>query len=138
MEIWINPECSKCRVALTVLDAQQADYTIRHYLEEPPGTEELRIVLTRLRLEPWDITRLAEPPAVELGMAAWPRDDEARQRWIEALAAHPILIQRPIITVDDSTAVVARTVEAIWSVTEPHAVRDAGVPVTGGLDDRTR
>ena len=36
MEIWINPACSKCRSALTLLDAEGADYTVRRYLEEMP------------------------------------------------------------------------------------------------------
>jgi arsenate reductase len=49
-------------------------------------------------------------------LASWPRDAAARERWIEALAAHPVLIQRPIITADDGSAVVARTEEAVRSV----------------------
>ncbi|MEV4089342.1 arsenate reductase family protein, partial [Nonomuraea fuscirosea] len=71
MEIWINPACSKCRSALSVLDAEAADYTVRHYLEDPPDEAELREVLTRLGLEPWDITRTGEARAAELGMDAW-------------------------------------------------------------------
>ncbi|HZS22266.1 MAG TPA: ArsC/Spx/MgsR family protein, partial [Pseudonocardiaceae bacterium] len=39
-----------------------------------------------------------------------------RARWIEALATHPILIQRPIITADDGTAVVGRSPDAVRSV----------------------
>ncbi|MEV4470882.1 arsenate reductase family protein [Nonomuraea sp. NPDC049504] len=116
MEIWINPACSKCRAALSVLDAEGAGYTVRRYLDDPPTPGELRDVLTRLGLEPWDITRTGEPVAGELGLASWPRDAAARERWIEALAAHPVLIQRPIITAGDGTAVVARTEAAVRSV----------------------
>lgn len=116
MEIWINPACSKCRSALSLLDAEGAKYTIRYYLEEPPTVREIEEVLDRLGLEPWDITRLGEPAAADLAMASWPREQAARARWIEALAAHPSLIQRPIITADDGTAVVARTPEAVRSV----------------------
>ncbi|MFF2850637.1 ArsC/Spx/MgsR family protein [Streptomyces sp. NPDC058001] len=116
MEIWINPQCSKCRSALSLLDAQDADYTVRHYLREPPSTAELEAVLRRLGLEPWDIARTGEPAAIELDLASWPREPAHRARWIEALAAHPILIQRPIITADDGTAVVARSPEAVRSV----------------------
>ncbi len=115
MEIWINPECSKCQSALSILDAEQAHYTVRHYLAEPPTTRELTAVLARLDLEPWHITRLGEPVAAELGLTEWPRNAEARSRWIETLAAHPELIQRPIITADDGTAIVARTPEAVRS-----------------------
>ncbi|GGX53039.1 arsenate reductase family protein [Streptomyces minutiscleroticus] len=113
MEIWINPACSKCRSALRLLDAEGADYTVRRYLEDVPGEDEIRDVLGRLGLEPWDITRTQEPAAKELGLKEWPRDAGARERWIAALAAHPKLIQRPIITAEDGSAVVARTDEAV-------------------------
>lgn len=113
MEIWINPRCSKCRSALTLLDAEKAEYTVRYYLEDPPSADELTGVLAKLGLEPWDITRLAEPIAKELGLKDWPRE---RERWIKALAANPTLIQRPIITADDGTAAVARTPEAVQDI----------------------
>ncbi|MEV6673327.1 arsenate reductase family protein [Streptomyces sp. NPDC051162] len=113
MEIWINPACSKCRGALSLLDAEGADYTVRRYLEDVPGAEEIGAVLGRLGLEPWDITRTREAEAKELGVKDWPRDAESRDRWIAALAEHPKLIQRPIITADDGSAVVGRTDEAV-------------------------
>src|SRR5690606_989499 len=116
MEIWINPACSKCRSALGLLDAEGADYTVRKYLDDVPTEAELRDVLDRLGLEPWDITRTQEQVAKELNLkdrTEWPRDASGRDRWIAALAEHPKLIQRPIITADDGTAVVARTDEAV-------------------------
>ncbi|WP_431678235.1 ArsC/Spx/MgsR family protein [Kitasatospora sp. KL5] len=116
MEIWINPRCSKCRSAVEDLDAAGVEYTVRRYLDEPPTSAELEDVLARLNLEPWDITRLDEPAAKELGMKQWPREAAERGRWISALAGQPILIQRPIITADDGHAVVARTPEAVRSV----------------------
>lgn len=113
MEIWINPACSKCRSAIGLLDAEGADYTVRRYLEDVPTEGEIRAVLERLGLEPWDITRTQEAVANELGLKEWARDAGARERWITVLAEHPRLIQRPIITADDGTAVVARTDEAV-------------------------
>ncbi|MGR3937470.1 arsenate reductase family protein [Streptomyces sp. Rer75] len=113
MEIWINPACSKCRSALSLLDAEGAGYTVRRYLEDVPSQDEIRGVLARLGLEPWDITRTQEAAAKELGLKDWPRDEGARDRWIAALAEHPKLIQRPIITADDGSAVVGRTEEAV-------------------------
>lgn len=113
MEIWINPACSKCRSAISLLDAEGADYTVRRYLEDVPSEDEIRDVLQRLNLEPWDITRTGEAEAKELGLKDWPKDDSARARWIKALAEHPKLIQRPIITADDGTAVVGRTEDAV-------------------------
>jgi arsenate reductase (glutaredoxin) len=116
VEIWLNPACSKCRIAITQLDEAGVSYTVRRYLDDPPTAEELEEVLGRLGLEPWDITRTKEPLARELGTAAWPKDAAARPKWIAALAEHPALIQRPIITADDGTTVVGRTDEALTEV----------------------
>ncbi|MET9071022.1 arsenate reductase family protein [Streptomyces sp. NPDC004232] len=113
MEIWTNPACSKCRSAISLLDAEGAEYTVRRYLEDVPGTDEIRAVLDRLDLEPWDITRTQEADAKELGLKDWAKDASTRERWITALAEHPRLIQRPIITADDGTALVARTEDAV-------------------------
>ncbi|MEV4873791.1 ArsC/Spx/MgsR family protein [Streptomyces syringium] len=113
MEIWINPACSKCRSAIKLLDAEGAGYTVRRYLDDVPDEDEIRAVLDRLGLEPWDITRTQEAEAKELGLGDWPREAGERARWVSALARHPKLIQRPIITADDGSAVVARTEEAV-------------------------
>jgi len=113
MEIWINPACSKCRSAVNLLDAEGAEYTVRRYLEDVPSEGEIRDVLERLGLEPWDITRTQEAAAKELGLKEWARDASSRERWVSALSAHPKLIQRPIITAEDGTAVVARSDEAV-------------------------
>lgn len=77
MEIWINPACSKCRSAISLLDAEGAEYTVRRYLEDVPSEDEIRAVLERLNLEPWDITRTGEAEAKELGLKDWPKDDSA-------------------------------------------------------------
>ncbi|MFE5327454.1 ArsC/Spx/MgsR family protein [Embleya sp. NPDC056575] len=116
MEIWLNPACSKCRAAVDLLDAEGAAYTVRRYLEEPPSVAEIEAVLGRLGLEPWDITRLGEAVAAGLGIADWGREAGDRGRWVAALAAHPVLLQRPIITADDGHTVVGRSPEAVRSV----------------------
>ena len=113
MEIWLNPACSKCRTAVSDLDAAGVEYTVRRYLDDPPDRAEIADVLDRLGLQPWDIARLGESVADELGLKSWPKDDATRDRWIEALAANPRLIQRPIITAADGSAVVGRSPEAV-------------------------
>ena len=115
-EIWHNPRCSKSRAATARLDASGVAYTVRRYLEDPPSETELRAVLDRLGAQPWDITRIDERTAVDLGMKDWGREPADRDRWIEALAANPVLIQRPIVLSADGSAIVARTEDALGSL----------------------
>jgi len=110
MEIWINPACTKCRIALADLDAAGVDYTVRCYLDDLPSRAELEGVLAALGLEPWDIARQKE--AAEEGLA-FPRDAAHRGDWLDGLAAHPRAIQRPIITAADGTTVVGRDPDSV-------------------------
>ena len=113
MEIWINPECSKCQTAVSSLDEAGVEYTVRRYLDDPPSVAELKAVVARLALEPWDIVRMNEAIAAEIGLASWERDDASREQWFEAMVANPQLIQRPIITASDSTTRVARDAQSL-------------------------
>ncbi|MEV0664304.1 arsenate reductase family protein [Actinomadura luteofluorescens] len=109
MELWHNPRCSKSRSAKAALDEAGVRYTERRYLDEPPTAQELDEVLARIGAEPWDVARLNEPIAKELGLKDLERD---RARWIEVMVANPVLIQRPIVVADE-TAVVARDAESV-------------------------
>ena len=120
MEIWYNPSCSKCRIAGQELGAAGLDVPQRRYLENVPTEQELSDVLEKLGMQPWELARLAEQEAKDLGMRDWPHD---RQRWITAMVEHPKLIQRPIVVLDDGRAVVARTPEAIAEIID--AARNA-------------
>lgn len=62
-------------------------------------------MLGRLRLEPWD-HRPGRADGPRARDDAWPRSVSAR---IAVLARHPVLIQRPILLLDDDTAVLRRT-----------------------------
>jgi len=105
VEVWFNPSCSKCRVARQQLDEAGIAYTLRRYLDDPPSEPELRAALAALGLRPWDITRMSEPLARELGLAQMAQDEDA---WIALLAQHPRLIQRPLVLTEDGRAWVAR------------------------------
>lgn len=111
--MWDNPACSKCAAARETLGALGVPVRLRPYLEEPPSVAELAEVLDRLGAQPWDICRFGEPVAQSLGIESWPRDAGTRQKWIETMAANPVLIQRPILLLDNGSAVVARTPEAL-------------------------
>ena len=113
MEVWFNPSCSKCRSARDQLDDAGVDYTLRRYLDDPPSEAELRAALSALGLEPWDITRMSEPLARDLGLADMARDADA---WIRVLADHPQLVQRPLVLTDDGRAWLARDSETLTEV----------------------
>ena len=113
MEIWFNPSCSKCRIAGQELAAAGLEVPQRRYLDDVPSAQELSDVLDKIGMQPWELARLAEPVAKELGMSSWPKD---RERWIAAMVANPKLIQRPIVVLDDGRAIVARTPEALRDV----------------------
>ena len=113
MEVWFTPSCSKCRTAKSQLDEAGVDYRLRRYLDEPPTEDELRAALAALGLQPWEVTRMSEPRARELGLADAPWDADA---WVRVLVENPKLIQRPIVLGDDGRAWVARDDETLTEV----------------------
>jgi arsenate reductase len=113
MEIWHNPRCGKSRAAKQALDEAGIEYVERRYLDDAPTSDELSKVLDLLGQEPWEITRMGEARAKELGLASAPRD---RATWIRLLAENPMLVERPIL-VDGDRAAVGRTAEAVEEIT---------------------
>jgi arsenate reductase len=113
VEVWFNPSCSKCRIARDQLDQAGVGYRLRRYLDDPPSEAELRAALDALGLQPWDITRMSEPLAAELGLRELTREPGA---WIRVLVEHPRLIQRPLVLTDDGRAWVARDDETLTEV----------------------
>ncbi len=110
LELWHNPRCSKSRQAKEIVDASGVDYVERRYLDDAPTAAELSAVLDALGKEPWEITRMGEDRAKELGLKGWDHD---RAKWIDALVANPVLIERPILVRDDGKAVLGRPPEDV-------------------------
>src|SRR5919106_6770444 len=110
MELWHNPRCSKSRSAKAIPDDRGVAHSERRSVDDPPPAEELDAVLVALGREPGEVARMGEPVAKELGLRDWPHD---RRRWIEAMVANPILIERPILVADDGRAVLGRPPEAV-------------------------
>jgi arsenate reductase (glutaredoxin) len=112
--VWHNPRCSKSRGALALLAERGVDPEVVRYLDTAPSRAELVDVLRRLGSEdPRVITRTGEARYRELGLAGADRDTV-----LDALAANPILIERPIVLVGDR-AVVARPPERALELLEP-------------------
>ena len=111
MEIWTTVACSKTRAALDELGRYGAAYTQRSCMEAPPTPAEVEDVLARLGMQPWELARPKE--SREAGFADLPRDQSHRDQWVAALEANPRCIQRPILLLDDGSAVIARDAETL-------------------------
>ncbi|MGV6802669.1 MAG: arsenate reductase (glutaredoxin) [Ruegeria sp.] len=92
IEYWHNPRCSKSRSGLALLQERGAEITVRKYLEDAPGTDELRDVLSRLGISAIAMMRKGETCFKELGLSK----DAPEETLIQAMAENPILIERPI------------------------------------------
>ncbi|MBW8827326.1 MAG: arsenate reductase family protein [Acidobacteria bacterium] len=106
--VWFNPKCSKCRTAQGILQDRgvYADYV--RYLDSGPDRAELERVLALLGTDdPLAIARTGEARWKELGL-----EGASRETVLDALAANPILIERPIIIRGDR-AVVGRPPERV-------------------------
>ena len=108
--IWHNPRCSKSRETLRLLQEAGHDPTVRLYLTEPPTTEELAQARDLMGLHTIEMVRVNEDLFRDLDLADG--NDEAL---LEAMAAHPILIERPIVFANDK-ATIARPPEKVQSI----------------------
>jgi arsenate reductase len=112
--IWHNPRCSKSRGALALLTERGIEPNVRRYLDDAPTRAELDQVLRELGTDdPRAITRTGERLYRELGLA-----DADRDALLDALAEHPVLIERPIV-VHGGRAVVGRPPERVVELLEP-------------------
>jgi len=96
--IYHNPRCSKSRQTLQLLQDSGIEPTIVEYLENPPSAAELTEILTKMSKEPRDILRKKE--AQEEGIDT-SLDGDAL---VEAIAAHPRALERPIVVNGDKAA----------------------------------
>jgi arsenate reductase len=108
LSIYYNPRCSKCRTAQGLLVERGIDARIVEYLDQPPTLEDLRQLLTQLGItDPRHMMRTGEDVYQELGLST--QDGDAL---LEAIVAHPILLERPIVVHGDR-AVIARPPELL-------------------------
>ena len=99
--IYHNPRCSKSRQALALLEARGIDTDVVEYLKHAPDVATLRALVAALGRPARDIVRRGEAPYETLGLAAKLDDDAAL---LYAIAAHPVLLERPIVVVGDRAA----------------------------------
>lgn len=101
-----NPRCSKSRALRALLEERGVAFEERRYLEDPLDRDELAELHGRLGRPVLEWTRSGEPAFGEAGLEARASDEEL----LDALAAHPILLERPVL-VRGRHAVVGRPPE---------------------------
>ena len=108
--IWHNPRCSKSRQTLALLEDSGMTPEVRLYLEDAPSAEEIKHALKLLNLEPRGLMRTGEADYKEQGLA-----DKEGEDLIDAMAATPKLIERPIVF-SGSKARIGRPPESVLDI----------------------
>jgi len=104
--IYHNARCRKSREALALIEDSGHEVTIREYLKHPPSTDEIIEILNQLDMRPIEIIRKGEAVYKE----KYKGKELTDIQWIQILAEHPILIERPIVT-NGNKAVLGRPIE---------------------------
>ena len=112
LTLYHNPRCSKSRGALQLLEERGLTPTIVRYLENPPSAAQLSDLLGKLGIGARQLLRSGEDDYRALNLAD-PGLSEAQL--IEAMVAHPKLIERPILIVG-SKAVIGRPPEKVLEI----------------------
>jgi arsenate reductase len=92
--IFHNPMCGTSRKTLDILRDSGCDVWIHEYLKSPPTRDELVRLYNLAGITPREGLRSKEPLAEELGLN---RPDITDDEILDAMVAHPILIERPIV-----------------------------------------
>ena len=92
--IFHNPMCGTSRKTLEILRDSGCDVWVQEYMESPPSRDELVRLYQRAGITPREGLRAKEPLADELGLN---RPDVTDDEVLDAMVAHPILINRPLV-----------------------------------------
>jgi arsenate reductase (glutaredoxin) len=95
--IYHNPKCGTSRNTLGLIRNAGIEPKIVEYLKDPPSRGELLSLIKRMGIAPRALLREKGTPYAELGLDN-PNltDDEI----VDAMMAHPILINRPIVVTE--------------------------------------
>ena len=111
IRIYFNPRCSKCRETVALVSERGYATELVEYLVTPPGRDELRSLLLKLGMKPLALVRKGEEVFKQHYAGRTLSDEE----WLDALVAHPVLIERPVV-VRGNKAVVARPPEKVLAL----------------------
>lgn len=96
-----NPRCSKSRAVAALLEEQGVAHEVRLYLEEPLDAAELADLAGRLDRHPREWVRGGQAEYAAAGLTA----DSDPAAHFAAMAADPILMERPIVVRGDAARV---------------------------------
>ncbi|NDJ91635.1 arsenate reductase (glutaredoxin) [Mycolicibacter kumamotonensis] len=108
--IYHNPRCSTSRKTLDLLRDNGIEPTIVEYLKTPPSRAELAEMIRAAGISVRDAVRTGETEYAELNLA-----DASDDELLDAMATHPILIQRPFVVTDKGTRL-ARPIDAVHEI----------------------
>lgn len=106
-----NPRCGKSREGITLLAATGQPFEIKKYLDEPLSEMELKKLINKLGIAPIDLVRQKEKIWIE----HYKNQNLSADEIIEAIAAHPILMERPIV-ITDTKAIIGRPSKLILDI----------------------
>ena len=112
LTLYHNPRCSKSRGALELLEARGLAPHVVRYLDTPLNAAQLSALLGKLNMTARQLLRTGEDEYKTLNLAD---ASLSEAHLIAAMAAHPKLIERPILVVGDK-AVIGRPPEAILEI----------------------
>lgn len=98
--IFHNPACGTSRNTLAMIQASGVEPTVVEYLKTPPSRERLMTLIAAMGITPRELLREKGTPYAELGLADPALTDA---QLIDAMMAHPILINRPIVETPKGT-----------------------------------
>ncbi|EKS35128.1 arsenate reductase (glutaredoxin) [Afipia clevelandensis] len=98
--IYHNPDCGTSRNTLAMIRASGEEPTVIEYLKTPPSRARLVELIAAMNITPRDLLREKGTPYAELGLG-----DPALtgEQIVDAMLAHPILINRPIVETPKGT-----------------------------------
>ena len=92
--IYHNPACGTSRNVLGLIRNSGVEPQVVEYLKTPPSRDELADLIRRMGVPVRDVLRRKGTPYDELGLDDPSLTDD---RLLDAMMAHPILINRPIV-----------------------------------------
>ncbi len=94
--IWHNPKCGTSRKTLAILEERDGvEVTVVEYLKQPPTKAKLVQLFETAGMTPAEGLRLRGTDAADRGLP-----DADAETVLDAMAAEPILINRPLVETD--------------------------------------